>query len=127
MPSTLSQKVLFFKNGALQDALLRSQKIFGCCSSYLAEGEDTRLGSLLKTEEITELVTAYVPLGPTRLRMDTLIESLRPSKISIIEKRSAWDQSFWPHTEAGYFKLKTRIQDVLKGLIRQEDINPSKP
>lgn len=120
----ISEKVFLFRKAAIEETLLRAEKFFSCPTQYLYAPPEEDLFAFCKNLNVTEVLTAYVPIGPTRERMNRLKSTLHSSKIELREIQIDWDQTFWPYTAGGYFKLKERIPNLLEQLsINQKDSN----
>ncbi|MFM7085064.1 MAG: FAD-binding domain-containing protein [Hyphomicrobium sp.] len=116
----ISESVLCFREAAIQETLLRAQNFFCSPTTSLHEPIERDLLAFCQSLHVHEIVTAYVPIGPTRQRIDRLKTTLVSSGIAFREVHTDWDAAFWPHARAGYFKLKERIPDVLDQLFRDE-------
>jgi deoxyribodipyrimidine photo-lyase len=48
-----------------------------------------------------------------------LAPSLATAGITLVQKRRAWDSTFWPHAKKGFFPFKEKIPGLLResGLI----------
>ncbi len=76
---------------AMADAVSRATARFGCPAAPDEGG--------------LPAVTAYAPVGPSAAALPPCATILRP-----------WDAATWPRSTAGFFKVKTAIPTILKGL-----------
>jgi deoxyribodipyrimidine photo-lyase len=65
---------------------------------------------------VSEIVTAYAPVGPTADRLDVLELRLRAVGIRLVRLRRPWDTQAWPHAVAGFYKFKQAIPALIEGL-----------
>lgn len=62
------------------------------------------------------IVTAYLPIGPARARLDRAVPKLRDAGVSLCRVMRPYDQIAWPHAKAGFFGLKKKIPNILRNL-----------
>jgi deoxyribodipyrimidine photo-lyase len=105
-PLPVSDLVLRFEAGALQDAAKRS----GFATTALRADDPA---SLVKwAAGATQIVTPYVTRGPLRDWLDQA--ELAKHGITLCEWRRDWDSAIWPHATAGFFKVKQNIAKILQ-------------
>ncbi len=112
----LAPHVLAFRTGALADAAARAERFFGCSVVPLATAEPDGAIALCRAHGVEKLITAQVPVGPSRETYDAVVEKLAGSGIAAMEIRRDWDSAFWPYARAGFFKVKERIPETLERL-----------
>ena len=74
------------------------------------------LRAFCKTVEVQTLITPAAPVGPSRMALDAVEQCLTTNSIAFHRIRRDWDNTFWPHAKAGFFKLKEKIPGVLAEL-----------
>ncbi len=67
----------------------------------------------VNSNQLDCIVTAYTPTGPTNDALDKLRTFL---EIPLLEISREYDQLVWPHTNAGYFKLRKKIPELIAAL-----------
>lgn len=68
------------------------------------------------SRKLDAVVTAYAPVGPVAERLAVARRALAAHGVALVELRRAYDSGTWPHATRGYFRLKSRIPDVLEAL-----------
>jgi len=63
---------------------------------------------------LKQLVTAYVPVGPTAGAMRELSDRLADHGIVLVRALRKWDHAAWPHATRGFFPFKKRIPALLE-------------
>lgn len=106
-----------FASDALTGALTRAERRFGAPAS-LAVTEDwtTALVEWAEGNRIQTIVTQYLPVGPTRDRINQARPVLQNSGIRLLEIPRPYDVACWPNATKGFFKLKARIPDLIQTL-----------
>ncbi|MFL2527840.1 MAG: FAD-binding domain-containing protein [Candidatus Azotimanducaceae bacterium] len=66
------------------------------------------------TNQLTNVVTTYAPVGPTRTALATIQRQLKQHKIPVSFIGDEYDQAVWPHTARGFFQLNREIDDILE-------------
>ncbi|MDX2233494.1 MAG: FAD-binding domain-containing protein [Hyphomonadaceae bacterium] len=99
-----------FTAGALGDGLVRAQAHFGCAAEML---RPDAVVSWAKGLGVTEIVTAYTPVG--RLARDLLTLDGRASMegLRVVRLQRPFDTRVWPHAKAGFFKLREKIPQLI--------------
>ena len=69
-----------------------------------------------RSAAIDEIVTGYIPVGPTRDWLDGLRVSLNRAGISVTTLRRSWDDVLWPHASKGFFAFKDKLPSALRTL-----------
>ena len=104
-----------FVSASICDAVERISDRPELQSAALADqplGDDA-LVHWLTEQKIDEVLCAYVPIGPIRLRLDTLKGTLACKGISLRLQMRDYDRVVWPHTSKGFFQLGKKIPDLL--------------
>ncbi|PJI91365.1 deoxyribodipyrimidine photo-lyase [Yoonia maricola] len=99
-PLAMNDKVNKFTHGALTDCVNRYAEQLGTVTDVTPE----TLDAWAKTHDLDQIVTSYLPIGPTRdaLKNVKLVEVIRP-----------YDAAAWPHATHGFFRFKEKIPGLL--------------
>jgi deoxyribodipyrimidine photo-lyase len=112
-PLGMGEPARAFAKAAVEDCAARAAAKFGVPVIPLTDDawvdEIADAGSRHKLDAV---VTARLPVGPTRARIRKGWSTGDLSRIERIEIADPFDAAVWPHTKAGYFKLKERIADI---------------
>ncbi len=116
-PLDLSPNVLHFVQGALaytRDRLevqlqLMNEPVHGADATNSIVDWSMRLG-------LRQIVTPYVPVGPTAEALDPLSERLSEHGVALITALRRWDQLAWPHATRGFFQFREKIPKVLSDI-----------
>jgi deoxyribodipyrimidine photo-lyase len=118
-----SELVHGFVHGALFDALNRvGQRYANEQSSASAVVvaqqplEEAELIDFLVDQRIDQVVCAYLPIGPARLRLDTLRGQLAAKGIELRFCMRDYDRMVWPYATKGFFQLGKRIPEFLRAM-----------
>ena len=76
--------------------------------------EEYELMNFLSEQRIDQVVCAYAPIGPARLRLETLREQLASKGIELRFCMRDYDRMIWPHATKGFFQLGKRIPEFLQ-------------
>jgi deoxyribodipyrimidine photo-lyase len=116
-----SNLVQGFVHGALVDALGRAGAHYGKtegAAQTVAVApkplEETELVSFFVAQQIDQVVCAYAPIGPARLRLELLGEQLAAKGIELRFCMRDYDRMIWPHATKGFFQLGKRIPEFLR-------------
>ena len=101
-----------FEAEALADAIGRS----GLEAEPLEAGDPQALAGWAKSTGAAQVVTGYIPEGPLRDWMVEAQRGLAAQGIALVELRRNWDRAIWPHSTAGFFKVKKAIPRILRDL-----------
>jgi len=101
-----------FEAAALADASSRSR--LDC--EKMHAGADCNLAAWAERAGIKQIVTPYIPEGPLRDWLRLVEPKLAMQGIAFCEWRRDWDAAIWPHSTAGFFKVKERIPRILQDL-----------
>ncbi|MBX9926349.1 MAG: deoxyribodipyrimidine photolyase [Hyphomicrobiaceae bacterium] len=120
--------VVGFKQGALADAIARSQARFQKPVLVLPAahaGVAAGLVAHAASAGADAIVTMGCPVGPTADAVRPVLGAIRQEGWTVAELRRPWDDQFWPLATAGFFKLKDKIPAVLERL--EVDRQPQLP
>jgi hypothetical protein len=67
--------------------------------------------------EAIQITTPYITVGPLRDWLDAAAPILAARGISLCEWQRDCDLAIWPHTTAGFFKIKQKIPQFLEQLV----------
>ena len=116
-PLAVGRAVQEFTDGAIDDALSRAGRHYQAPATRLDAGDSAEaLIAWARSAGIDRIVTAYLPQGPMRDRVDAVRPALRDAGIALYEIRRAYDAAFWPYATAGFFKVKKQIPRLLTDL-----------
>ena len=71
-----------------------------------------------KAMGLSQIVTPYIPVGPTAELAGALRAELAKQGIRLIATLRSWDQLAWPHATRGYFQFREKIPVVVAELGR---------
>lgn len=111
-----SGRVVAFKQAALADALDRSRGHFGVEGELIDGHAPDAMARLAGGAKGSILVTAEMPVGPTRALIQKQLKADGADGRRLFEVRRPWDGLFWPHAKAGFFKFKAHIPDGIRQL-----------
>lgn len=69
-----------------------------------------------RTRNLAAVVTAYAPVGPVAERLAQVRRALAGYGVELLQLRRPYDSRAWPHATRGYFRLKSRIPELLRDL-----------
>jgi deoxyribodipyrimidine photo-lyase len=105
----VSELVVTFERAALQDASAR----LAPDAIALRAGVSSDLAKWAAKSGASQIVTGFVPRGPLRDWLDSATPELAAQRIILAEVQRGWDKLVWPHATAGFFKVKSKIPDIL--------------
>jgi len=115
-----SEQVQAFVHGALVDALSRAGERYvgpkdAATDVVVAPEpmEEADLTAFLVAQRIDQVVCAYAPIGPARLRLELLGDQLAVKGIELRFCMRDYDRMVWPHATKGFFQLGKRIPEFL--------------
>ncbi|MEM8790532.1 MAG: FAD-binding domain-containing protein [Pseudomonadota bacterium] len=111
-PLAIGDMAQGFARGALTDALSR----FGGDQPHEAEDWAEPIITAAEKTGVTSFVTAYAPVGPVRQRLEDARNALASAGLTLHQIRRDYDDLAWPHATKGFFALKQKIPQVLRGL-----------
>ena len=65
-------------------------------------------------EVLRQVVTAYVPVGPTATAVQNLSRVLAGHDIRLVQVVRKWDAAAWPHATRGFFPFREKIPAILR-------------
>lgn len=110
-PQPVAQRVLDFASGAMRSVLPSGE--------LLVQSSDDWFEPLFdKAQQLgaTTIVTAHVPIGPSRSRLDRAEPKLAAAGIKLKRVLRPYDSIAWPHAKAGFFGLKKQLPSILQQL-----------
>ena len=114
--AAVSARVAEFDRGALEDAAIRARAAGASEAELLSEIAPDDLARWAARTGAREIVTAWVPTGPTRDLLERARPALAAEGARIVMVRRDWDEAIWPHADAGFFKVKKKIPTLLRRL-----------
>lgn len=103
----VSALVADFRDSALDDGLKRASAHFG---APLLTGE---AGALAHQLGVSQIVTAYAPIGPIADQLQALKERAAAEGVTLHRVRRDWDTAAWPHATKGFFPFREKIPTLL--------------
>ena len=112
----VADSVVRFEESALVDAALR-----GCVrSASLRAGDLDGLLQWAAQAGAEQIVTPYITRGPLRDWLEAAAPALAAAGIELCEWRRDWDEHIWPHSTAGFFKVKQQIPRIIASIASAE-------
>lgn len=111
-PLPVSDLVLEFESGALEDAAAR----LGIAPVKLTATDPAALVRWAKEAGATQIVTPFITRGPLRDWLDQAERALAKAGIALCELQRPWDKAIWPYATAGFFKVKQKIPQILENV-----------
>jgi deoxyribodipyrimidine photo-lyase len=111
-----SRLVRAFKIGAIADASARSIAHWGVPVAAVTTPDE--LAAFAVAHTASAVVTTRVPVGYTQSELMLWVAAPGSAATPLLQIHRPWDEHFWPHAKAGFFKLKERIPAVLEALQR---------
>ena len=113
-PLAVAPRVTNFVDGALRDALDRlanhGQGLVG--PAHETDSVDA-IVAWANELSLRQIVTAYVPTGPTSDVIENLGEKLADHNIALVPVLREWDRRAWPHATRGFFQFREKIPRIL--------------
>ncbi len=106
-PLKVSPRVAGFVKDAMTDCVNRFGDKLGSVSIIAADA----VGQWADENEIDEIVTSYIPIGPT----SDALSDVNPMQII-----RPYDSDAWPHATHGFFKFRENIPKLLARLTSQD-------
>ena len=103
-----------FKAAAMFDARNRAAAYWG--QPVLKATSSDELIAFATHQGATAVVAPLVSVGFVRPQIDTWAKACGSAGVPLIQIARQWDNLFWPHATAGFFKLKERIPVTLAKL-----------
>ena len=114
-PLPVDDKVQSFSKGAIMNGVKRLS------GDGLIIEEDWGQ-ALIKTCQkigVKNIVTAYMPIGPSADALATAKPVLSQEGITISQIIRPWDRHIWPYANRGFFKVKKKMASILDELEQQ--------
>ena len=115
-PSGASDAVRNFDTASLADAAARAQQTGAPPATQIDVENPESLSAWATASGITQIVTAFVPTGPTRDWLDQATPALDQAGITLSEIPRQWDVTVCPLATAGFFKIKKKIPLLIDDL-----------
>ena len=112
-PLPVTDAVLRFDEAALADAAAR----IGASPLQLRADAPEVLARWAASLGVRQIVTPYIPCGPLSDWMKDAAGPLAARGIALTEWRRDWDSAIWPHSTAGFFKVKQQIPRILDQML----------
>ncbi len=104
-----------FSRGALEDAADRAQAYFGVAVEMV---EVENLSGWAKSRAVRQLVTGYAPAGSVSAQLAAAETTLKQNGLELARHTRDWDLKLWPLATSGFFKLKTKLPDIVQEYTR---------
>jgi deoxyribodipyrimidine photo-lyase len=108
-PLPVATHVNDFVSGAFEDATSRYGKMKEVTADSVVEWA--------KENALQQVLTSYVPVGPTRIVTEAIRNALEANNVQFVELLRPWDQHAWPHAKKGFFPFKKKIPKLVDTLI----------
>jgi deoxyribodipyrimidine photo-lyase len=108
-PLAVADHVTSFEAGSLADTAVRA----GFRVDLMTAGDPAALAQWAAKAGARQVVTPYITQGPLQDFMAQAIPALSARGITLCEWRRDYDAAIWPHTTAGFFKVRQKIPDIL--------------
>jgi len=117
-PRPVSDHVLRFTAGALDDALARAGEHWSCPRTLLPAAANARqLLDWAASHGIEQIATPWAAVGPARSALKALHPQLAAAGVDLIMLRREWDNQCWPHASHGFFRFRQEIPPLLQQLL----------
>jgi deoxyribodipyrimidine photo-lyase len=103
----VSDLVADFRAAALADGLQRAAAHLG---APILTGDALALAHQLG---VSQIVTAYAPIGPIADQLTALAEAGSAEGLTLHRIRRDWDTAAWPHATKGFFPFREKIPTLL--------------
>ncbi len=115
-PPQVVKTIYKFNSASLADAAKRAVGLGAPAMTILDPNNPHGLADWAQDAGATQIVTSYVPIGPTRDWLDQAASSLDNAGITLAEITRNWDETVWPLASAGFFKVKKQIPRLIQDL-----------
>ena len=116
-PLVVGQPASAFAADAVRDGVSRAADYYGIESDFAESTRwDDSLLDFARRHDLDTIVTPYAPVGPVAEELARTTPILANEGIRLVRLRRDYDELAWPHAARGYFKLKSRIPDLLDAL-----------
>ncbi len=115
----VSPAVIDFSDGALNDALIRSQSYFKANYEAVRHLTADDLIQLANQHNVKKIIMPHATVGPIADQLPSIKLQLAEHMIELVSLTRQEDQRIWPHTKKGFFELKNHIPRILEDLAIQ--------
>ncbi len=123
-PLGTSALVRSFVSGAVDDALERA----GLTAEVRVELTDStdldcdveKIVEWAVDSQLKQLITPYVPVGPTAEATAVLGDALAKHRISLVPMLRDYDRRAWPHATRGFFPFRKQIPTLVRAMTGSE-------
>ncbi len=113
LPASKSAKA--FASAAVADACERGARHFDVASvERTTQDWAAALTEWARASDIDTIVTAMPAQGPVNDRLAAAAPALAASGLPLVRLRRRYDALTWPHATRGFFRLKTKIPELLE-------------
>ncbi len=112
-PRPVSDGVAAFEAAALADCAERLRAAGAPAAEILDPLGSHALADWAHRAGATQIVMPYQPVGPAQDWLAAQRPAVEAAGVRIVELRRQWDDLVWPHATAGYFKVKSKIPEIL--------------
>jgi deoxyribodipyrimidine photo-lyase len=109
-----SDAVFNFSHGAVADGVGR---ISSTGEALICEEWAEPVIDLARTNRVTNIVTAYTPIGPVNTKLQGIKPLLKDAGITLSFVRQKYDQTLWPHATKGFFAFKKSTNKLVQELV----------
>jgi deoxyribodipyrimidine photo-lyase len=111
----VSPKVLGFVDGALADTRSRLGSVLESAGEIAQDAQAIdHVVDWTRQNGFRQLVTPYVPVGPTADLVRVLSDKLGSHGIRLTQILRCWDEASWPYATHGFFKFREKIPTILR-------------
>ncbi|MEM8652279.1 MAG: FAD-binding domain-containing protein [Pseudomonadota bacterium] len=117
-----SQLCVQFANEAFSDTQIRAEDHFEKSISRLDQSEENNLEwsdkviAWSKDNKISHIVNAWLPVGPTNDAFNAAKPKFDRAGLTLHQVIRPYDLVVWPHATKGFFKLKSKMPDLVSNL-----------
>ena len=116
-PVTVASPVHTFRKALLADASQRAQNHFDLPPLTLPNRDLKSLLDWAWDENLDAVALSLPPVGPTRDWLVTAKNELSAAGIACSTMLRRYDALLWPHTTAGFFKLRKKIPNIVRSMV----------
>ncbi len=114
---SVSPLVLDFVDGAIDDACTRLGDQVPVMAPSTTESDPVQtVVHWAREMGLSQIVTPYIPVGPTAESALVLRDKLAENGIVLIAALRSWDLLAWPHATRGFFQFRGKIPAILAQL-----------
>lgn len=111
-PLPVPPSVSAFARGAIDDAGKRLGNALGL--PVFKTSDSAAIVDWAHKMGIQQIVSPYIPVGPTRDATAALRAKLSAAGIAYVPRVRNWDRQAWPHATHGFFQLRKQIPELLR-------------